>query len=448
MLTRHLAEFAATLSFEQLPSDVVRLAKALVLDTLGTTLAATTLGEGCGEVVAVMQRLGGPPESTIFGCTTKVAAPNAAFANGALGHALNYDAVGTEIGHTGVAAFAAPFAVAQAAGPTPGARFLTAVVVAAEVTARLMQAAVRGGHPPSKRLLGGQYFSYFGAAAGAAHVLGTSPARMHSTFGVALMQVAGSRQVVIGGDPPAKAVYGAFPNHGGVLAALLAQAGLGAEIDALDGPAGLYGLATDGHFDADALAGELGQRFAFVDVQFKPWPASNHVAPFIEAALALAAEGGPSPATIELAGSSRVRDWFEPLPERRRPSNAASAANSAPFAVACALAHGAVALADYAPAGLRDEAVLALAERVTYRLDDRVDGGIVALVDADGRRREVHVAIPLGDPARPLSRERLEAKFRDCCAHATGVSPVAATRLIALIADLEALPDVGALAKR
>jgi 2-methylcitrate dehydratase PrpD len=445
MLTRHLAEFAATLSFEHVPSDVVRLAKALVLDTLGTTLAATTLGEGCGEVVAVMQRLGGPPESTIFGHTPKVAAPNAAFANGALAHALNYDAVGAETGHTGVAAFAAPFAVAEAAGPTSGERFLTAVVVAAEVTARLMQAAIRSGHPPAKRLLSGQYFSYFGAAAGAAHVLGADAARMHSTFGLALMQIAGSRQVVIGGDPPAKAVYGAFPNHGGVLAALLAQAGLGAEIDAIDGPAGLYGLATDGRFDEATLVGDLGQRFAFVDLQFKPWPTSNHVAPFIEAALALAAEGGP-PAAIELAGSSHVRDWFEPLPERRRPSNAASAANSAPFAVAGAFAHGAVSLADYAPAGLRDDAVLAIAERITYRLDDRIEGGIVATVDADGRRREVHVATPLGDRTRPLSRERLEAKFRDCCAHATGVSAAAATRLIELIAHLETVADVSALA--
>jgi 2-methylcitrate dehydratase PrpD len=233
-----------------------------------------------------------------------------------------------------------------------------------------------------------------------------------------------------------------------VLAALLAQAGLGAEIDAIDGPAGIYGLATEGRFDEATLAGELGQRFAFADVQFKPWPASNHVAPFIEAALALAAEGGPPPAAIELAGSSHVRDWFEPLPERRRPSNAASAANSAPYAVACALAHGDVSLADYAPAGLRHEAVLALADCVTYRLDDRVEGGIVTVVDADGRRREVHVAIPLGDPARPLSRARLEAKFRDCCAHATGVSPAAAARLIALIAGLETLADVSALAER
>ena len=42
-------------------------------------------------------------------------------------------------------------------------------------------------------------------------------------------------QVVLGGDPPAKAVYGAFPNHGGVLPALLSLTLSGVELS-LDSP--------------------------------------------------------------------------------------------------------------------------------------------------------------------------------------------------------------------
>ena len=52
--------------------------------------------------MAVMSRLAGPPESTILGLGTKVSPTNAAFANGALVHALNYDPIGSEIGHVGV----------------------------------------------------------------------------------------------------------------------------------------------------------------------------------------------------------------------------------------------------------------------------------------------------------------------------------------------------------
>jgi 2-methylcitrate dehydratase PrpD len=449
MLTRKLAAFAATLTFEQLPPAVVQTAKQLTLDTLGTTLAGGTLGDGCAEVVDVMARLGGPAESSIFGRVGKVAATNAAFANGALAHALNYDAVGVETGHTGVVCFAAPFALAQARAPVSGTRYLTAVVAAAEVTARLTRAAHRGANPVSSRILTGQYFSYFGAAAGAAHILGLDTERMHGSFGIALMQSAGSRQIVIGGDPQAKAIYGAFPSHAGVLAALLAQAGLQADIDAVAGRAGIYGIATDGAFDEGALIDGLGDDFAFLDVAFKPWPTSNHVTPFIEAAIDLAARHHvrlEEIDAVELLGPPHIVDWFEPILERKRPSNAASAANSTMFAVAKAFLHGNVSLSDFTPAGLREEAALHFADRITYRLDERVAAGCVRLHTTAGRELEVCVEKALGDPSRPMSRDRLEAKFRDCCAHARSVSPEDASCLIGLIDTLESLDDVACIA--
>ena len=79
-----LAEFAALQSFDRLPASVVETTKRITLDSLGCALAATTLGDGCRETMAVMSRLAGPPESTILGLGTKVSPTNAAFANGAL----------------------------------------------------------------------------------------------------------------------------------------------------------------------------------------------------------------------------------------------------------------------------------------------------------------------------------------------------------------------------
>ena len=86
-----LSEFAAGLKFSDLPADVVANVKLMILDALGCAIAATTLGDGCREAMAVMRSLGGAQESTIIGTGDKVSAPNAAFANGALVHALNYD---------------------------------------------------------------------------------------------------------------------------------------------------------------------------------------------------------------------------------------------------------------------------------------------------------------------------------------------------------------------
>ena len=52
--TLALAEFAATLTFGDLPADVVENVKLMILDALGCAIAATTLGDGCRETVAVM----------------------------------------------------------------------------------------------------------------------------------------------------------------------------------------------------------------------------------------------------------------------------------------------------------------------------------------------------------------------------------------------------------
>jgi 2-methylcitrate dehydratase PrpD len=448
-LTRRLARFAASLTYGELPPQVVTLAKALTLDTLGTALAATTLGEGCLESIEVMSALGGKPESSIIGTSAKVCAPNAAFANGALAHALNYDAVATDTGHTGVVCFTAPLAIAEARAPISGRRFLTAVAVAAEVTARVSRAVMHDGERhANERLLSGQYFGYFGAAAGAGHLLGLTAEGMHSAFGLAVMQVAGSRQVIVAGDAPAKAIYGAFPNHAGVLAALLAEAGLGAEIDALDGKAGFFGMAADGRFDADAVTSDLGTRFHFVNTQFKPWATSGVVTPFIEAAIELATRHdlhAADIASVEIVGSHHMRQWCEPLAERRRPANGAAAANSTLFATAKALAHRDVVLADFAPDGLRDPIALALTEHTTYRFDDAVEGGVVIVQTTDGRRLEAGVDKPLGHPARPMSGERLRAKFRDCCSY-SAVAPGDVDKLIAFIEQLEAADDVAPLA--
>jgi 2-methylcitrate dehydratase PrpD len=397
-----------------------------------------------------MRALGGTPQSTIVGSGAKVNAPNAAFANGALAHALNYDAIGTETGHTGVTCFTAPLAAAEACAPISGRRFIAASVAAAEVGARVFGAVERREPHFNERLLAGQYFGYFSAAAGAGNVYDLDAATMHSAFGIALMQVSGSRQVTVAGDPPAKAIYGAFPNHGGVQAALLARAGLGAEIDALEGRAGFYKMLGDGLFDADLLIGELGSTWRFLRTQFKPWPASGVVIPFIEAALALRAAHDVRPdeiAAITVVGTPAMRNWCEPLDERRRPPNGAVAANSTIFGAAKALAHGRVVLADFSPDGMRDDAALALTARTTYRFDDEVDpeGGVVEVRTADGRELSARVDKPLGHVTRPMSDERLQAKFRDCCTHAPALAPGRAEELIALIDALEELPDVSAL---
>jgi 2-methylcitrate dehydratase PrpD len=438
--TRRLATFSAALAYEDLPREVISKVKHLIIDTLGTTLAATTLGSGCREVAYGMRELGGKPESTILGFGYKVAALNAAFANGGLAHALNYDPISRETGHVGVVCLTAPLAMAEALSLVTTRQFLTAATIASEISARVAAAQSRTGKASSVKFMAGQLFGYFGAAAAAGSLLQLSADQIHSAFGIALMQASGTMQVVHGGDPPAKAIYGAFPNHGGLLAALLSKAGLDGKCDALEGVAGLYEMFYGGEYREEALFENLGRDFLLMQTSFKPWATSEIAHPFIEAAAKIA-ERRVDPLAIKavnVIGDHHIRPWCEPIEERRFPKNAASAGNSIPFAVARALVRGDLVLSDFTDQGINDPTANALAARIGYTLRAGIKGGLVEVSTNDGREHQVHIEEPLGHPSRPVPYERLVTKFRDCCRYSvTPLSNDRIDRLITLIDNLE-----------
>jgi len=443
-----ISRFAASLSYDDIPKRTQHTVKRIILDCIGTALAATTLGDGCREAIAVASRLGGVPESSILGIGTKVSALQAAFANGALVHALNYDPIGIEIGHVGVACFPAPLALAEASGNISGRELIAAATVSCEVTARVTAAISRTGRRPSEKFLSGQLLSHFGAAAGAGRILGIEADTMESVFGLALMQMSGSRQIVLSGDPPAKAIYGAFPNQAGVIAAMLANEGLAARCDVFGPPAGLYTAIYGGDCVLSALTDELGSHFLLDDVEFKPWPSSNQVHPFIQAAVEIAPSVKPTNiASIEIVCHNRLRPWCEPADKRQKPENAAAAADSIQFCVATALQYGNVTLTTFTGEGLTDLAVQSLAARVTVRFDDAAKGAMVSVDTNDGARRTAHVEAGLGSRQNPISDEQLQRKFHDCCLRsATNLRDNQISGLIDMVYGLERVDDVTALA--
>lgn len=442
-----LARFAATLAYGSIPDRTRLTVKRIVLDCVGTALAATTLGDGCREAIAVACGLGGKPESSILGVGTKVSPVQAAFANGALVHALNYDPIGAEIGHVGVVCLPAPLALAEALGSISGQELIAAAVVAGEVCARVTAAISRTGRRPSEKFLSGQLLTHFGATAGAGRILGLNADAMESALGLALMQMSGSRQIVLSGDPPAKAIYGAFPNQAGVMAALLAKEGLGAKCDVFGPPAGLYAAIYGGDCATSLLSEGLGDHFLLDDVEFKPWPTSNQVHPFIHAAQQIEPRILPEAiASVEITCHSRLRPWCEPVERRRRPDNAAAAADSIQFCVAAALLHGDVTLTTFTAELLKDADVLGLAQRVMVHFDDTAKGTTVSVTAKDGTKISSHVESAPGSRQNPISDEQLHRKFRDCCRRsATPLREDQIGRLIDMIDRLDELDDVAAL---
>jgi 2-methylcitrate dehydratase PrpD len=334
--------------------------------------------------------------------------------------------------------------------PIPGAEVLAALAAGGEVICRLARAvASDDGGLPTK--LASQLLGYFGAAAAAGRLLRLGPDRMLSAFGLALMQAAGTMEIVHATASVGKCIYEAFSNQGGVQSALLAELGLPAPAASLEGTAGLFRAHFDGRYDRAVLLEGIGTSFLLRDISFKPWPASKVTHPFVEAALDLAARPELRHDAIQaiiVSVGPWGRAFCEPLAERAHPPTSAAAKNSIPFTVARALANRRLTLADFTEAGLEDGPARALAERVRVRFapelatPGRTEPGMVEVQLASGQTLAARVDTARGHPSRPLAFDAIATKFRECATYARAV-PSATTLddCVALVARLASVSD-------
>ena len=69
-----LARYAAGVRFGDLPTEVVKKVKDLILDSFGVALAGST-APGIDQAVAAVKEWGDTPQSTLFAHGTKLPAP-------------------------------------------------------------------------------------------------------------------------------------------------------------------------------------------------------------------------------------------------------------------------------------------------------------------------------------------------------------------------------------
>ena len=91
--TVRLAEYAASLRYEDLPAEVVRQAKECIADTVAAAICGSAL-PWSRIVIRYAERTGPGGRSHILGSAgPAVQAPAAALANGALAHAFELDSL-------------------------------------------------------------------------------------------------------------------------------------------------------------------------------------------------------------------------------------------------------------------------------------------------------------------------------------------------------------------
>lgn len=456
-VTRALSRHAATLQYEALPPALVDLIKQCVMDTLGVSIGASTLAPEAAILDAYVADMGGKPEATILGFGNKAPAAWAAFVNGSLGHMLDYDDMG-ESGHPGIVTIPVAFAVAEKMGGVDGRELITAIAAGMDVMTRISRAIDVPDWTMTEGWFATQLIGFAAGAATAGRLLKLDPEHMENALGIGFNQMSGTRQMAEGAATHMRSMQAGFSGQGAVLAAELARRGIIGSKDFVEGRYGFFRTYIRGcEPDWDGIVDGLGVKFPILEKHgFKVWPACAYTRTTNTSTLAIREQHGLKPEDIEsitiVGGTGGTQQLCEPLTAKRRPKVSIDGKFSIPFTTAVMMAKGNVTLRDYTEEGLRDPAVLAMADRVSYRAGTQpvtgkggsqdVSKTSVEIVTRDGRRFEHRPSSVPGDAKNPVSWAQLEAKFRDCVSFS--LKPVAANNLnsaVALIQALEAEPD-------
>lgn len=440
--SQQLAKFALDLSWDDVPANVIELAKGHFLDTLGIALASSPTDFGSAVLQAAMM-LGRGEEATTIGAGAKLPAASAALVNGTLAHGLDFDDTHiAAIYHASAPAFATALAAGEAVH-ADGRSVLLAYIVALEIGCRLASGGAggfhdRGFHPTSQ-------CGTFAAAAAAARLSGDSPSALVNALGLCGSQASGILELR---ESWLKRLHPGWAAHAGLIAAALGRSGFRGPATVFEGPHGFYAT----HIarvptGEEAPAYGLNEHWMTLGIALKPYPCCHFIHAFIDAALVLRDQVRVDEIErIDCPLTHRLQPLVgEPRERRIKPPTIYDALFSVPYVVALALLKGRVDLASFYDDPLDDPEVLTLAARIFCPDDPDSDyplhfPGEVRIKLKNGREIRRREQTSRGTPERRLTASEIETKFY---ANATrAVSKEQATRVASLVWDIEKLTDI------
>jgi len=443
---RRFADFAVALSYEDIPAETLEAGKLHFLDTIGCGLAAHAVGlasEGRDMMVAQ----GGASDATVIGSEERLPTAAAAFANGMLAHALDFDDTHSDsMTHVSSVVGPAALAVAEERGAS-GRELLVAMVAGNEIVTRIgMQSTgafhARGFHATA-------VCGVFGGAAAAARLAGASAEVATSALGIA-GSFAGGLFVFLDEGTATKPMHPAWAAHGAVFAAGLAARGAEGPSTVLEGRFGLYHAFIDaepGSIDLEEQLSDLGERWETPRIAYKPYPVCHFIHGSLGATASLleSVDIGQIESVEVSVPQPAVPIVLEPTADKVAPRTDYDAKFSLQYNTAAMLLSGKVDVGTFQADALRDDSVLELAGKVSYEVRDyptwpaAFPGG-VRISMRDGAVHEAQQEHQLGAPENPMAREQVLAKFRANAALALDDAEVAG--LETAVMGLEELDDL------
>ena len=454
--TRRLAEYAAGLTFDAIPKEIVEHVKRIVLNQFSATLWGWRIDSGT-QVYRVMKQMGGAEEAVVIGSDSKLPVANAAAANATLAWSpMTDDTHLSGLIHSGHATVQPALAEGEAAG-IAGRDFITAVVAANEVGIRIghaVSAEQDQEYNINRRGWWGELKNAFPAAVASAKVQNLSAGQMAHALGIAATSTSGlhwtGESIPHSGSvfpwDAGKAVMG------GIIAARLAAGGMTDGPDPLEGEKGWVRTYTWGHGRLEWLTQGLGETFETGRISLKTRCNSAMVHLPIDTAYELVKENGITADQVQKV-TVRGQQWLEDFLWRLDVQSYQDAIFSLPFSMALVMLEpGSMTFPDQVVSHLGDPAIQGLMSRFELEVDESEElatqmPATVTIRTTDGSVFSKHSGTSARGnyPENPLEPIELETKFRRS---ATGIlEDRQVERALELVYSLDQLSNVGDLAR-
>lgn len=417
-VTKRLAEFAAGISHQSVPADVMERTGMLVMDNVGIALRARHDAESTPALVKGAMALGlDGGKSVAIGDRRGFTPAGAALINGVLAHSLDFDDTHAKASlHPSAPIVPAALAAAEMAG-ADGEELIPAIIAGYEIQIRLSLALgpsdhyARGFHPTAT-------CGVFGAAAAAGRLFCLDSDQMRLAFGIALSQSAGSMQFLTDGSWT-KPFHVGHAAMCGLMAATFAREGYKGAGKAFEGKDGFFQAYAPDPDPAKAVEG-LGETWETMEIAVKPYPSCRYSHAALDALIDMRAANDISAGDIESVEVGLPETGWKiignPEEDKHNPKSVVDGQFSMAFCAAVALREGGFKWDDYA-GHINNSATLDLCRKVKVAVDPKPEALFPDKMSAIARIRtakgeyEAFVASAKGEPDNFLSADELRAKF-------------------------------------
>ena len=436
-LSDKIADFVIGFDLKTVPPLAIERARLAFIDTLAVMLAGSR-EQGTALACEMVRQEGAAPAVSAVGQSLRTSPQLAAFANGVAAHIMDYD-LSSMLGQPTSPIIPALLPLAESIGASP-ADVMAAFIIGFELAMRFARAA-----PEQSSVLGWHAVGTIGTIATAmacARLIRAPRATIPDILGIAA-SLSGGLSANFG--TMTKPLHSGVSARNGILAASLGRSGFTASATALENPSSGYFHAFDHAIKVSFEPfDDLGRRYELVERGFKPkrYPCGGLGHTAIDATLALredinVADVAAISTGITRNAASRIGDAY--------PTSVESAKFSMPYVAAYTALYGPPLIKAFTVEAIGDEAVKALARKVTVAVDPEFADVLedsparVRVTLAGGRTVERVRYYASGTPQVPLTPQQVEEKFFSCAERT--VDMAAATKIFAFLGRLDEEPS-------